>query len=92
MTDAVVKFFIYDVATEFEKIMEKFIMLIITTSYFFYVRYKKCKNEEFDDFIIFLDKLEWFLLRQMEVLANDIEKDVMQMNKKSIADKSESKF
>ena len=72
--------------------MEKFVMIVMTTSYFFYVRYKKCKNEEFDDFITFLDRLEWFLLRKMEVLADDIEKDITQMNQKSITDKSESKF
>ena len=76
----------------FTKTMEKLVMIIITVSYFAYVCYKKCKAQEFDDFITFLDRLEWFLLRKMEALADDIEKDVMQMNQKSIADKSESKF
>lgn len=88
MTDAVANFFIYKVVPEFEKLMEKFVMLVITAMYFFYVRYKKFKAEEIDDFVTFLDRLENFLLSKMGVLANDIEKNVTQLNQKSIADKN----
>ncbi|MBQ7197828.1 MAG: hypothetical protein IJS29_01045 [Selenomonadaceae bacterium] len=91
MTDAVVNFFIDKVVPELEKLMENFVMIVITVMYFFYVRYKKFKDEEIDDFVTFLDRLEWFLLGKMEVLSNDIEKNIAEVNQKSIADKSEYK-
>lgn len=97
MTDAVFKSFVNEVVPKLEEKMTKFVMeypieIFLMVIYFFYVWYKKCtSDEEIDDLITFLDRLEWFLLGKMEVLSNDIEKNIAEVNQKSIADKSEYK-